>query len=84
MLDCAQSATAHSVEDTHTLREECKGVLHLDYTYLFSKLGWLKMNSTANRNKRLHLIHKIQIGGVAYPLGTGVSYLGEKAAGSQS
>jgi len=39
MLDYTQSAKAQSAEDTQTLREECKDVLHLDYTYLFSKLG---------------------------------------------
>jgi len=42
------------------------------------------MSSIANRSKRLYLIHKIQTGCVAYPLGPVVSYLGEKAAGSQS
>jgi len=41
------------------------------------------MNWIANRSKKIYLIHKIQFGCVAYPLGTGDSYLGEKAAGSQ-
>jgi hypothetical protein len=39
MLADAQSAIAQSVADTHTLREERKDVLQLDYNYLFSKLG---------------------------------------------
>jgi hypothetical protein len=38
MLDYAQRAKAQSVEDTRTLREERKDMLHLGYTYLFSKL----------------------------------------------
>jgi len=38
MLDYAQNATAQSMEYKHILREECKYVFHLDYTYRFSKL----------------------------------------------
>ena len=77
MLDYAQSATAHSVEDTYIKRrmQRCASFgLHLS----------LLQARIAQNEFDCQQKHKIQIGCVAYPLGTEVSYVGEKAAGSQS